>query len=303
MLSICIPVYNTYIEELYQTLLNQTTLLNNEIEIIIIDDCSLDLYKEKNKKTCIHAHYIELQKNIGRAKIRNLFLDYAKFENLLFLDCDSKIIHKNYLKNYIDTLKQTKEDVIFGGSIYHSKKPNRKHLLRWEYGTKKENKAFHIREKIGNKAFLTNNFLINRTTFNKVKFDETLIKYGYEDTLFNYELNRNGFTITQMDNSVLNNEFDTNSLFLSKVSESIDNLHLILKNTDNKQAFINHVKILRTYQTLKDKKLTGVFNLLFTIKKPIIKKMLLSGYYGNLLIFNLYKLGLLIHKLEKEPIE
>lgn len=36
--------------------------------------------------------YIELKKNIGRAKIRNLFIEYTTNPYLLFLDCDTKII-------------------------------------------------------------------------------------------------------------------------------------------------------------------------------------------------------------------
>lgn len=301
MLSICIPIYNSNIELLYTSLCFQKKDIETPIEIIFIDDGSITAIKEENKSICTEANYIELPKNIGRAKIRNLFLKHSKYDNLLFLDCDSRIIETNYLKKYIKAITNSKDHVFFGGSIYPKTKPKKKYLLRWEYGSKKESRVFSERKKLGNQAFLTNNFLISRSIFEKVNFYENLTKYGYEDTLFGYSLTTNGVIIDQIDNPVLNNEYDTNEVFLNKVNESMDNLHLILSKMEHNEGFIAHIKLLRTYQSLKKKKLLGVFKLFFKIKKPIFKKMLSTGYYFDLAIFDIYKLGLLTEKLSDSP--
>ena len=154
---------------------------------------------------------------------------------------------------------------------------------------------------MGNQAFLTNNFLIGRSIFEKVKFEENLTKYGYEDTLFGYELTTNGYQIKQLDNPVLNNEFDTNKAYLSKVSESIDNLCIILNKMEHKKDFIQHIKLLRTYQKLKKNKLTGSFRLFFNLSRPFLKIMLSTGFYFSLAVFNTYKLGLLTEKFSTSP--
>ena len=90
MISICIPVYNFNITSLVNELSNQVNSLNIPCEIIVIDDCS-ENFKRINKIECEKHTYIELSENIGRARIRNLFLKYAKYEYLLFLDCDSLV--------------------------------------------------------------------------------------------------------------------------------------------------------------------------------------------------------------------
>ena len=302
MLSICIPVFNKNIKDLHDTLETQVQKIIEDVEIVIIDDCSLEIYKNANKKSCFNSTYIELNENIGRARIRNLFLNYSKFEYLLFLDCDSKITDGNFIKNYIYVLQQNKIDVIFGGSVYPVEKPNRNHLLRWEYGSKIENIPYNIRKLEGNKRFLTNNFLIRRDIIQVVRFNENLIKYGHEDTLFNYELNKKGVEITQLDNSVLNNELEKNFIFLEKVNDSIDNLHYILKIVDDKKEFIKKVKILKIYNMYKDKRILGIYLFIFKIIYPLVKKMLISGYYFNINVFNIYRLGLLIIKFKQHPI-
>lgn len=300
MLSICIPVFNLEIAELYSALQAQIDSSQKEIEIVVIDDGSKEAFKIANRKTCVESTYIELPENVGRAKIRNLFLKHTKYDNLLFLDCDSKITDINYLQNYIKLLNKKTIQVVFGGSYYHAKKPNREHLLRWEYGTKKENKPIQVRKKLKNKAFLTNNFLIERTVFEKNKFDESLTKYGYEDTLFGYNLTLNGYRISQIDNPVLNNEFDTNIEYLNKVRESIDNLHIIIQKHNYDEGLFEHIKLLKAYKKIEQKKILKAYNLLFKLKKPVILALLKSGYYGNLALFNYYKLGLICEKLSKK---
>ena len=101
MISVCVPVYNFNITALVDELLKQSAQINVPTEIIVIDDCS-NLFKDENQKVSKDAKYIELSENIGRAKIRNRFLEYAKYKFLLFLDCDSLVVKNDFLLKYLD---------------------------------------------------------------------------------------------------------------------------------------------------------------------------------------------------------
>jgi len=75
MISVCIPVYNFNISELVNVIKDQIT--DFDFELIVIDDASDENFKSDNKKILDFCKYIELDKNIGRSKIRNLFKSYV----------------------------------------------------------------------------------------------------------------------------------------------------------------------------------------------------------------------------------
>ena len=105
-LSICIPVFNFDVNDLVNDLQSQINSENLDAEIILIDDASNQEFISINENIQAKvSQFIFLDKNIGRSKIRNLFLKYVQSEYLLFLDCDGKIISKTFLKNYIDFIK------------------------------------------------------------------------------------------------------------------------------------------------------------------------------------------------------
>ncbi len=64
-----------------------------------------------------------LPKNVGRARIRNLFLKYAKGQYLLFLDSDGEIISNQFIQNYQKFITENKDaKVVYGGR--HTQKKN-----------------------------------------------------------------------------------------------------------------------------------------------------------------------------------
>ncbi|HEY0261442.1 MAG TPA: glycosyltransferase family 2 protein, partial [Chitinophagales bacterium] len=225
MISICIPVYNFDVSRLINELVKQASELNVESEIILIDDCS-QKFKEKNRyfdKLSSRIHFYELSENIGRARIRNLFLDYAKFDYLLFLDCDSLVEKNDFLATYFEVIKQ-ESLVVCGGRVYPKERPERAKLLRWKYGVFRESQTAEVRKLNPNKSFMTNNFLIHKSVFQQIKFDERIRQYGHEDTLFGLALQKKNITITHIENPIVNGDIETNSEFLRKTKESIVSL-------------------------------------------------------------------------------
>ncbi len=296
MLSICIPIFNLDVSVLINELAQQTQQPNGAVEIVLIDDASDAVFKKVNEEVCKKHKYIELDKNVGRSKIRNLFLQYASFENLLFIDCDSTIISKDYISKYLEAIHQNDYSVICGRSIYDNFPPERKKMLRWKYGFKKESKPYEIRSLLPNKSFMTNNFLIKRKVFEEIKFDERITKYGHEDTLFGYELKRRGINIQHIDNPVLNGNIETNSVYLKKTETGIINLIQILNYVDNKDEFIQDLTLLSYYKRMRTLYLTQIILFIYLCTRPIIRFSLIKGYV-NLKLFDFYKLGFLIQHI------
>ena len=294
MISICIPIYNFEVSHLVNKLSSQCMVLDIPTEIILIDDCSNGKYKEINDRACSAHKYIKLEKNIGRAAIRNSFLKYATYEYLLFLDCDSIVSSDDFLKKYLDALKKHSAELICGGREYAKLRPDKSKLLRWKYGVNVESKTFEERGRNPNKSFMSNNFLVSSAVFKMIQFNEKLVEYGHEDTLFGFELKKRNIHIIHIENPILNGDLDSNEIYIKHTEEAISNLIHILKITDYDKELIQDVTLLDMYYKLY--KVRNLTKVLFIILKPIIKYFLSHGYI-NLYVFDFYKLGTLTFKM------
>ncbi|MBE9467543.1 MAG: hypothetical protein IMY72_04360 [Bacteroidetes bacterium] len=176
--------------------------------------------------------------------------------------------------------------------------PLKEKMLSWKYGTKKESKSLEERILSANKSFMTNNFLIKKSTFNEIKLDERIVKYGHEDTLFGFELKKRGITIEHIQNPVLNGDIENNIEFLKKTKNGIINLIYILKYLKNDKDFINDVTILKFHNKIISSKLYGLIYMCFILNKPLLKFLFSIGIV-NLRLFNFYKLGLLMQNYKR----
>ncbi len=261
-------------------------------EIIVIDDGSAAEYKEQNATISELVYYIELDRNIGRSRIRNLFTGYANYEELLFLDCDSEIIKSDFLEQYLLDINETGAPVICGGRIHTTENPVRNKRLRWRFGIERESLSANDRNKCPYRYFMTNNFVIDRKVLEDIRFDERIVNYGYEDTLFAYRLMKNGLAVIHTDNPVMHSFNETNDEFLEKTEQSIGNLDNILAYIENDSEFIDSIRILRVSDKLKKLGISGLFRLVFKIIRVPLRFLLKIGS-ENLFLFDIYKLGLL----------
>lgn len=118
LVSVIIPVYNAAItiKNTIKSVLEQSYM---NIEVIIIDDCSMDNSYEIIKKLSLVDERIVIYKNdinIGVAKTRNYGISVAKGEYIAFLDSDDSWI-KNKLQYQIDILNKCNADLCYTG--YH----------------------------------------------------------------------------------------------------------------------------------------------------------------------------------------
>ena len=177
--------------------------------------------------------------------------------------------------------------IICGGRIY-PEKPRRNKMLSWKHGVYKESLPADVRKLNPNKSFMTNNFMVAKTCLEEIKFDERITKYGHEDTLFGYELDKNDIEITHIDNPVLNGDIETNKVFLEKTKHGVINLIHILDFIAYEEQFVRSVNLLNYYH--KTKAFRGFQYFLYKLFKKPIYFLLVKGYV-SLKLFDFYKLG------------
>jgi len=293
MLSVLIPVYNFDVRDLVYTLSVQAENLKIPYEIIVIDDASINKFRELNASVKANPGvcYTEEEINLGRSRIRNKLADKAKYNNLLYLDCDSMIDNPEFLKNYLAHLDY--KDVIYGGRKYIQHKPSdNRLLLHWLYGIRREQIPVRIRAAEPNKSFMTNNFMISREAINRVRFNERMRGYGHEDTLFGYDLFKCKIAIEHIDNPVIHMGLESNEEFLRKTREGIKNLKRILSINGNEKKLVKEITLLSYYKKFRDLGLADSLKKVYLKYEYLLRKNLLSSN-PNLFLFDLYKLGYL----------
>ena len=182
--SIIVPVYNAseYLSRSIESLLNQSY---DNLEIILIDDCSTDNSKEIIKKyalkdTRIKPFYSEV--NQGVSKSRNMGLKSVSGDYVVFMDADDYIVP--------DMIKIMVEKAI----KYDSDLIDSYHLVIYKDKTFLEHKALKEDLVLGNKdnkemltksSYITGK-LIDTKLLKGLLFNEDLRRY--EDLVFEHEL-------------------------------------------------------------------------------------------------------------------
>ena len=289
MISICIPVYNYCVYPLVSALRNQAHALGVEVELVCIDDCSSEEYRLKNSSLKEIATYVQLEENVGRARIRNLFVTHTKGEYLLFLDNDS-LVGEGFLKAYLELL-DSHPSVVVGGRIYDRETDSPERHLRYLYGTRVESRGAKHRRRHPYRSFMTNNFLIRREILEEIGFDDSLSRYGHEDTLFGYRLQQKGIPILHIDNPVVNGEVETNEVFLAKSMEAVENLSLLYDRMRGDKDFCRSVRLLSVYEHLRAMHLLNPVLRCCRRRKAHMEQRLKEGRRVTVAEFNLYKLG------------
>lgn len=283
MLSVLIPVYNQDVRKLVNDLWNSACDAEIIFEIRVYDDRSQALYRDENRaiKTLDNVHYHELAENIGRSRIRNLLAREAQYNRLLFLDCDSEILDKHFIKNY---LAYNRKPVVYGGRIYGDTPPEEKYMLHWKYGRKIESQNAQKRKHLPYESFHSNNFIIDKSLILKYSFNESLQSYGYEDIAFGELLRKKRIPIEHISNPVIHKGLDDNEVFLKKTRASLANLHYLLQND-----MISSTRLTRYYERVKALGLISILNFLPDSLESWITQHLTSSQ-PSLKLLQLWKL-------------
>ncbi len=297
MLSICIPTYNYDIRNLVKTLVNQIEEINVPIEILVFDDQSEIVYQEMNQEidSFPFVKYTILDKNIGYSKIRNLFTNHAKYDQLLYMDADTIPVKTDFVKQYLNAIQENA--LIYGGLDYVKETPPKSNLLRWKYGHAREVISLETRKENPYNIFISMSFLIPKQLLLQFPFDEKLTQYGHEDTLLAYRLKQHNIPLIHIDNPVYHLNLDSSKAFLKKTELAIESLVFI--RSQNSEDFNQMVRLLELTSKIQKMKLSWLMQLTFFMSKPFIKWNLLSPF-PIMYFLDFYKLGYLLKVAKNE---
>lgn len=294
MIAVCIPVFNRNITALATALSSQMTKLNREGEILIMDDGSEPSWQAINRSIAHlpFVRYVPGKENHGRIRIRQLLAKNARFDWLVFLDCDSLLVSDHFLQRYYEQVADT-PCVVPGGRVYSKTPPaDCGYHLHWKYGTLREAPNTVERNRAPYQGFMSNNFLIHKSIFNQLQFHDSFTGYGHEDTWIGIQLEKLQAPVKYIENVVEHDGVEATDVFLAKTANALQNLHrlqqLVPVNTLTK-----HVRLYRFYHTLKAVRLLWLPRLVHAILGRYIRTNLHSGD-PSLFLFDLYRLHLFI---------
>ena len=299
-LSILLPSYNNVCVSLVQVLQRQADALRGKLdkpfryEIIVADDCSTDaacIDANRVIGDMLHCRYLRMEQNVGRAQIRNVLISESRGDYVLLIDSDLFLCDDNYLYKYATSTA----DVVYGGTRIGGEgfamvdnEANTEHLkgnLRYIYEKKAEPSHRAVfRQLRPNQEISVCNLYARRDIMEAHPFDSRFKAYGYEDVLFGKRLAESGIEVTHIDNPVLINEFESNSVFVKKTEEAILTLCRFEQDLEGYSNLKTKVTSLGRYIPL------SLFRLWHRIMKNKEKRNL-TGSKPSLLLFKLYKLG------------
>ena len=299
-LSILLPSYNNVCVSLVQVLQRQADALRGKLdkpfryEIIVADDGSTDaacIDANRVIGDMLHCRYLRMEQNVGRAQIRNVLISESRGDYVLLIDSDLFLCDDNYLYKYATSTA----DVVYGGTRIGGKgfamvddeanTENLKGNLRYIYEKKAEpSHRAAFRQLRPNQEISVCNLYARRDIMEAHPFDSRFKAYGYEDVLFGKRLAESGIEVTHIDNPVLINEFESNSVFVKKTEEAILTLCRFEQDLEGYSNLKTKVTTLGRYIPL------SLFRLWHRIMKNKEKRNL-TGSKPSLLLFKLYKLG------------
>ncbi len=292
-ISLLIPVCDYDIVALVQSMKGCIGNIPEFIEILIGDDGSSPEHRLRYKNLEGEGvRVIVSEKNIGRAAIRNKLALEARGDFLLFVDSDAMIpgTAEAYINKWIRSM--TSARVICGGVLYHESPPSDPDkILRWKNGRKREQIKASDRNKHPYASFSTFNFLIDRTIFDKLRFNEEIRQYGHEDTLLSYQLNKAGIMILHIDNGLVHEGLESNRDLLNKTKLSLENLSNLYNSVTDKKTFTSSVKMVRIYKWIRIFRLRLIFVVIY-IRFRERMELRIDSSDPQLWLFDLYKISM-----------
>ncbi len=293
-ISVCIPVYNFDVRGLVTALNREIHTYALDAEIILIDDASAGCaFRKINTEIEHQVHQlIFLEENIGRSRIRNLFIKYADGDYFLFLDCDAVIDHPDFLRKYIAEIEHNPAlDLLYGNfriAEQYSKS------LRNRYSVARE--IFSGERSSDISVFKTVNFAIKKDVLIEFPFNEELTQYGYEDYVFAKLLERNGIRFLAFNNPVIHVDNTDNAVFLRKTQVGMDTLYGLIISSHN-NPLIKDIRVYKAAIMLKKFKLDGVFLFVYKLAEKKIYSNLVSEQ-PEIRLLDVYKLAWLLRKMQ-----
>lgn len=300
MLSFLIPTYNFDCLKLINNIFLQCVALQNkcidfDFEIVVVDDGSPNyeivdkLQRGVETLSNKQVRLILLPQNRGYAAVRNILLNEARGEWVLFMDSDAEVVHEDFVETYWQN--RNLADVVIGGIVHpHTITHGYELRLMYEHSVQHKRKV-EWRSKHPYSFFSAFNLLAHRSVFMKCDFDERCNEYGYEDALMAMSLQRIGVSVVHIDNTLLHTGIDRSDVFLKKTETAMRTLSRLPEDLRQQIGVAKWARRVKQFGC----KLLMLF--VFRIFKERIHKQLL-GRKPSMLLFQFYKLCCLLEELD-----
>lgn len=202
MISVIVPVYNQYpsLDVVLWHFSRQNT--TKPFEIIIVDDGSS--YHDKQvieKYSNLNICFLRTESNEGRAKARNLAIDNAKGEFLIFCDCD-RIPTPDFIESHMRIIDSIEPVISIGYSteVYediHNLKTNINGILRrrsvyYKVISNIYNESGRTDSQLCWLSTLSGNMALKKSTLFNMRFDNDFKDWGFEHFELGYRLWKKG---------------------------------------------------------------------------------------------------------------
>lgn len=184
-------VYNVekYLDEYFESLINQSLDFKKYIHLILVDDGSTDnsadIIKKWQKKYPNNIHYY-YKENGGQASARNLGLQYVQTGWVTFIDPDD-FVNVDYFKNIDDVLANGEDiDMIVGNIQFYREKTGQvsdSHPLKYRFNQKVNKVEIDKLGKNINLSVAISCFKVQQIRKSNVFFDDK-VKPSFEDAKF-----------------------------------------------------------------------------------------------------------------------
>ena len=283
MLSVLIPAYDFNCRPLVEALSRQADGLGAECEIVVANDASPRFQDEIRSVAALpHVRYLEQKVNQGRSRIRDFLADEARYPYLIFLDGDARMIDDAFLQRYLACCRPS--CCVLGGIAYDAVLPDEAYRLHWTYGRLRESR---LQER---GVFTPFNFMIDKKLFNRIRFDEEIVGYGYEDALFGARL-KDVAEVTFIRNPLIHAGLNDAASYLERTRQACRTL-LSLSERYTSDYIASFSRLWWAYKHLRRLGLVPGAAAVFRRWAPAITRQL-SGRHPRMFLLDLYKLGCL----------
>jgi len=240
ILSILIPFYKESPCALIEALKAQPI---DKVEIITFDDGSHDVALTRSVTALCqdNIHLITSPKNVGRAKGRNILVEHARSDYLLFLDSDMLPDSPHFLQTWLDHIHNEDPDVTFGGFSLKYAPKDQAFALHRLMASQSDCLPARLRQLQPEKYVFTSNLLVKTTLIKRIGFDNGFSGWGWEDVEWAMRIAEHA-KLLHIDNSATHMGLDQAATLVRKYKESASNFA---------RVYLAHPEVVRAYPSFK----------------------------------------------------
>jgi glycosyltransferase involved in cell wall biosynthesis len=227
ILSVLIPFLRDDPSALLALLDRETVSLNGQVELVLLDDGTVDPELTDRLTARIDAltlpvRLITLDANEGRSIGRNRLASAARGSSLLFLDSDMRPDHDRFLQTWAALARDQSPAVAFGGFSLLQAPDEARFAVHRSMAARSDCLPHARRALQPEKYVFTSNLLVRRDVFEAEAFDPGFSGWGWEDVEWAMRVSRR-FAVVHLDNAATHMGLDTVEALAAKYEQSAPN--------------------------------------------------------------------------------